>query len=247
MPDRKDPAMAPSGSDAGGSTPRPSPAAGPKRRRRRRGRSRPSGAEILDELQKAVPKQAEKLHGQVLEAADAFAGGREREAIKLLEPVRDKAPGASGVRELLGLSYYRAGRYRAARQELEAFGELSGSVDQVPVLMDCLRAQRRYTLVDDLWEELRAVSPRADLVVEGRIVAAGALADRGEFDAAIRLLEQRARKVKRATTADLRLLYALADLHERTGDIPRARSLFQRVVEGDRDLTDAADRLAALA
>lgn len=220
---------------------------GSPKRRRRRGRPKEAGAEVRDELMKASPRYGEKLYPQVLEAADAYEGGRERDAIKLLEPVRDRVPGAAGVRELLGLSYYRAGRYRAARQELESFGDISGSLDQVPVLMDCLRAERRFKRVDELWEELRAVSPRSDLMVEGRIVAAGALADRGEFEAAIRLLDQRARKVNRATVPDLRLLYALADLHERSGDLPRARSLFQRVVDGDRDLTDAPERLAALA
>ncbi len=223
------------------------PKSGAPKRRRRRGRPKEAGAEIREELIAASPRNGEKLHAQVMEAADAYEGGREREAIKILEKVRDKAPGAVGVRELLGLSYYRAGRYRAARQELVEFARLSRSTDQHPVLMDCYRAERRFQAVDELWEELRAVSPGPALVVEGRIVAAGALADQGEFDKAIRLLDQRARKVRSTSPEDLRLLYALADLHERSGDLPRARALFQRVVEGDRDLTDAPERLAALA
>ncbi|MCZ7530990.1 MAG: tetratricopeptide repeat protein [Acidimicrobiia bacterium] len=202
---------------------------------------------MREELDRLGGTDADKLHARVLEAADAYSAGRERDAIRILEPVRDRVPGAAGVRELLGLSYYRAGRYRAARQELVEFARLSRSTDQHPVLMDCYRAERRFQRVDELWEELRAVSPGPALVVEGRIVAAGALADQGEFDKAIRLLDQRARKVRSASPEDLRLLYALADLHERSGDLPRARALFERVVEGDRDLTDAPERLAALA
>ena len=38
----------------------------------------------------------------------------------------------------------------------------------------------------------------------------------------------------------------LADLYERSGDIPRARELFERVVAADPELSDAAERLAGL-
>ena len=44
----------------------------------------------------------------------------------------------------------------------------------------------------------------------------------------------------------LRLWYALADLYERAGDLPRARELFDRVREHDAAFADVAERLAAL-
>ena len=59
---------------------------------------------------------------------------------------------------------------------------LTGSTEQHPVLADCYRALKRWARVDELWEELRAASPSADLVAEGRIVVAGGLADRGRID-----------------------------------------------------------------
>ena len=79
-----------------------------------------------------------------------------------------------------------------------------------------------------------------------RIVAAGARADRGDVDGAMRLLEAGATKVRRPRPHHLRVWYALADLYERAGDLPRARELFGRVVRHDPQLADAAERLAAL-
>ena len=42
------------------------------------------------------------------------------------------------------------------------------------------------------------------------------------------------------------MAYALADLHERAGDLPRARQLFTVVAAADPDMGDVAARLRAL-
>jgi tetratricopeptide (TPR) repeat protein len=112
--------------------------------------------------------------------------------------------------------------------------------------MDCARALGRYKRVDALWEELRAVSPSAEIVTEGRIVAAGALADQGKLEAAIKVLERAPGTAKRVLPHHLRLWYALADLQERAGDIPAARALFRKVSAQDPSFVDVAERLAAL-
>lgn len=180
-------------------------------------------------------------------AAEAFAAERFGEAARILRPLRDRYPQAAGVLELLGLAQYRQGHYPAAAETLEAFRAATGSTEQHPVLMDCRRAQRRYDEVERLWEELKAASPGAELVAEGRIVAAGALADQGRLAEAIHLLEAKVdRLVAHPREHHLRLWYALADLLERSGDIPRARSLFERVARADPRLADVAERLAAL-
>ncbi len=44
----------------------------------------------------------------------------------------------------------------------------------------------------------------------------------------------------------LRLWYALADLEERAGNIPRARMLFDRIRRHEAGFADVAERLAAL-
>ena len=62
-------------------------------------------------------------------------------------------------RELYGLTLYRMGRWREAIRELEAFGEVSASVDQLPVVADSHRALGHHREVDRLWDELRRGAP----------------------------------------------------------------------------------------
>jgi Tetratricopeptide repeat len=44
----------------------------------------------------------------------------------------------------------------------------------------------------------------------------------------------------------LRLWYALADLYERAGDVPRARELFTRVAKHAPDMADIESRIRNL-
>jgi tetratricopeptide (TPR) repeat protein len=215
------------------------PAHSPGRRRTRR-------SEATDELGRLAGRNATGAQATLQRAATAFSEGRERDAARDLRSLRDAYPDAAGVRELLGLADYRLGHFGVAAKELEAFANLTGSVEQHPVLMDCYRAQRRYRDVDRLWLELSEASPAAELVTEGRIVAAGALADQRRTSEAIALLERKAADTKRAQPHHLRLWYALADLYERVGEIPRARELFDRIRKREPDFVDVAERLAAL-
>lgn len=192
--------------------------------------------------------RAAKLQARLSDAATAYAGERYADARRLLVPIVEEVPDLVEARELLGLTYYRLGRWKEAVTELEAFGDLSGgSVEQYPVLADCQRALGRHTAVRDLWEELRTVSPSGPLVVEGRIVAAGSLADQGDLAGAIALLGKGFRLPKRPMEHHLRRGYALADLYERAGDLPQARALFTAVARAEPDFLDAAERAAHLA
>jgi len=128
----------------------------------------------------------------------------------------------------------------------EAFEQLSGSTEQHPVLADCQRALGHHDRVAELWEDLRAASPSAPLVAEGRIVYAGSLADQGRLQDAIGVLEAAKPPGKRPQEHHLRVAYALADLYERAGDLPRARQLFSVVAAADPDLGDVEARLRAL-
>ncbi|MCB9371350.1 MAG: CDC27 family protein [Microthrixaceae bacterium] len=222
-----------------------------RRASERSGASGPTGRPVGDqreELSRAVgARQAEKLDKVVRDAARAFERERYPESRKLLAPVTQRAPGFAPARELLGLTYYRMGRWKQAASELEAFGELTGSTEQHPVLADCYRALEKWDRVDDLWAELREASPSAELVTEGRIVAAGALADRGELRPAIALLGAHGWRVpKQPREHHLRRAYALADLYERAGDLPHARELFSRVQRADPGFGDVAGRLESL-
>ncbi len=215
-------------------------AGGPPRRRRVK------STEASEELARLAGRKARGAQEQLARAAEAFTAGRERDALKLLRPLRDLYPDASAVRELLGLAHYRLGNYAAAAKELDAFVELTDSVEQHPVLMDAMRAMGKYRRVDVLWEELAAASPSSALVTEGRIVLAGTRADRGKVRDAIAVLDRRGADARRVQEHHLRLWYALADLYERAGEIPKARELFLRIRKYDAGFADVAERLAAL-
>lgn len=225
-------------------------------RREARGRTRAvrrgDGAAARDvtdpeeELRRLAGPAAARAYEQLLEAADAYAHERYRDARRVLVPLRERYPGAAAVRELYGITLYRLGHYGEAARELEAFAAMTGSTEQHPVLMDCRRAQGRYREVEVLWDELRHASPSGELVTEGRIVMAGALADQGRLAEAIRLLERGPLEPRRPQSHHLRLWYALADLEERVGNLPRARALFERVRRHEPGFADVADRLAAL-
>jgi tetratricopeptide (TPR) repeat protein len=193
-----------------------------------------------------APNRVDRFEARLKDASDAFRRERYEDARRILRPLAEQAPGASSVRELFGLTLYRLGRWAQAKRELEAFRTQTGSTEQHPVLADCCRALGHYAEVEELWEELRAASPSAELVAEGRIVAAGALADQGRLKEAIELLEAAAKPTKRPKQHHLRMAYALADLYERAGELPRARELFGRVAASDGDFVDVQARLRAL-
>lgn len=198
-------------------------------------------------LRRAVgPAKVERFEDRLREASRAFRRERFEEARKILRPLAETAPTAESVRELLGLTYYRLGRWKQAVSELEAFRDLSGSTEQHPVLADCYRALGRHAMVAELWDELRRVSPSAALVAEGRIVYAGSLADQGQLADAITVLEASKPPARKPQEHHLRVTYALADLQERAGNVPEARRLFGVVAAADPELGDVAARLRAL-
>jgi tetratricopeptide (TPR) repeat protein len=188
-------------------------------------------------------KRAGRLEERLSDAATAFAAERYPDARRILAPIVEEVPDLAEGRELYGLTLYRLGRWREAATQLEAFVDLTGgSTEQHPVLADCRRALGQYAKVNELWEELRSASPSGALVAEGRIVAAGALADQGKLADAVALLGKGFRLPKKPMDHHLRRAYALADLYDRAGDAPQARSLFGQIARIDPDYLDAAER-----
>jgi len=205
-------------------------------------------AKVSEELTKVSgSRRAPRLEQRLADATRAYDRDRYPEARRMLRQLSDEAPAAAAVRELHGLTLYRMGKWADAIKELQAFTSLTGSYDQHPTLADCYRALGRHAQVEALWDELRQASPSAELVAEGRIVAAGSLADQNDLAGAIRLLERSKLDVRRPREHHLRQWYALADLYERAGDVPTARQWFLRVVAADRNFFDAAERAQGLA
>jgi tetratricopeptide (TPR) repeat protein len=203
--------------------------------------------EVRDQLSRAVGNaRSERVERRLAEAAEHFEAERFGDAARILKKLVDEAPTVAAVHELYGLTLYRQEKWKPAARELEAYRLLSGSTDQHPVLADCYRGLRQWNQVSELWDELREVSPSAELVTEGRIVMAGSLADRDDPAGAIRLLEQGFAFPKSPRTHHLRRAYALADLYERVGDVPKARALFGRIAAVDPEFADVARRSRSL-
>jgi tetratricopeptide (TPR) repeat protein len=204
--------------------------------------------EIRSAASAATARHRDVLVQKVEDAAEAYERNRYAEAVRLGKPVTDEVPQVAAVRELVGLAAYRAGRWREAVRQLDAYGELTGEVDYVPLVMDCHRALGRPRKVADLFTDLRQQSPSADTLSEARLVAAGSLADQGDLAGAISLLTGAgaAKTLRNPADRHLRQWFALADLYERAGDVPRARELYLRVQQVDRDAYGVRDRLDAL-
>ena len=192
-------------------------------------------------------RASKRLIEKLALALDAFERGRYQDAKKIIIPISRDCPGVELIHEIAGLSMYRMGQWRDAADHLEQARALtSGSTLNHPVLADCYRALMRYDKVDELWKELKDASPDPTIVAEGRIVAASALADQGDIQAAVRLMQQSKQDPAKVREHHLREWYVLADLYDRSGDVIQARTIFQRIAKNDADFTDVRDRLETL-
>lgn len=204
--------------------------------------------DVRAEIALATPaRRVATIESRLAAAVRAYERDRYRDALAILRALARTVPDAPAVRELLGLSLYRIGDWKGALRELRRFGELSDSTDQLPVVADCERALGHHREVAEIWSELRRSGASSDVLVEGRLVAAGSLADQGRYRDAIALIAPTASKtLRRPQPQHVRQWYALADLYERAGDVPRARQMFERVVAADSEVADAPERLAQL-
>jgi tetratricopeptide (TPR) repeat protein len=222
--------------------PRPVLSTGSERRKARG----PGPKAVREEFLRLGGPRGTKFYEQLVRAAEALAADREKDALRLLRPLRAAMPASATVHEQMGIALYRSGRYDQAAEELESYIQLCGAVDQHPALMDCYRAARNYDRVSALWNEIGQTAAAPEVTTEGRIVLAGSLADRGRIKEAVATLARRGADVKHVQDHNLRLWYALADLEERAGNLPRARTLFERISRNDPSFADVMERLVSL-
>ena len=179
-------------------------------------------------------------------AAREFEDEKFVAAQKILNSLDEKSLRVAEVVELSGLINYRLGQWSKASEFLESFRRITGSTEQHPVLADCYRAQSNWTEVEILWDELRQASPNAALVTEGRLVMAGALDDQGRTSDAVRILEKGWKVPRHPKEHHLRRAYALGDLYERSGALPRARELFTWIRKHSPKFADVDERVRDL-
>ena len=232
--------------------PRRRAGSGTRRRKRpvlRRGQERGAGAQVASRP-RARPRRRPGRHAAgdaSTEAADELArhrGPQRRPAPRINSPRRPtrSPPDASAtrcascarcatpiptrprVRELLGLVHYRLGHYPAAREGARGVRRphrLRRAAPRPHGLLPRAAPLPQGRRAVGASSPTRRRRPRSS--TEGRIVARRR-ARRPTAGSTRRspLLERRGADAKRAQEHHLRLWYALADLYERAGDIPRA-------------------------
>lgn len=202
---------------------------------------------VVEVVARAVdPRRAEKLAQKLNSACIALDRERYSEAKRIARSLVKELSAVSTVHEVIGLASYRLGQWRDATSALEMAQRLNERVENMPVLLDCYRAQKRWIDVDAIWKDLKEQSPAPDVMAEGRIVVAGSLADRGDLRAAIDLMRKAISTPRRIREYHVRQWYALADLYDRAGDIQQAREMFARVAAVDSHFADVRERLSGL-
>lgn len=208
---------------------------------------KPLDPEVTSEMVDVLGQQrGARLAERLAQASEALDRERFQEARRISTSIAKEAPKVAAVQEVLGLSNYRLGKYKQAASALEAAQDLYPNPAMLPILADCHRAQARWAAVDRVWSEIRAASPPHDVMAEGRIVTAGALADQGDLAGAIDLMSQTKKSPKTVRDHHLRQWYVLADLYDRVGDPINARQWFARVAQHDPDYEDVQQRLRSV-
>ena len=134
----------------------------------------------------------EKLAARVaahLVAAGQLIGTDPETAHRHALAARARAARVALVREAVGETAYAAGLYAEALSELRAARRMNGAVDYLPVIADCERAVGKPARAIDLARSEAAERLSRAGRVEMRIVEAGARADLGQLDQALKTLE----------------------------------------------------------
>ena len=142
------------------------------------------------------------------------------------------------VRETIGITAYTVGDYALALRELMTFRRISGSNDQLPIMVDCERGMGRPDRALELGRSVDRNSLEAAIRVNLAIAMSGARLDRGETELALAELQIAELNPKKVFDYSPTLFWAYADVLE---DLKRADEAAKWANLGDR----AAAALAA--
>lgn len=197
---------------------------------------------------KSLPKDLAEIVAAHLVAAGELIEVDPELAYAHAEAAKRRAARIPVAREAFAETAYAAGHFDVALQEFRALRRMTGSPDYLPVLADCERALGRPEAALRLVREGEQSVTDPALLVELRIVQAGARADSGQRAEALRLLRSEIESPRGAVprTAAARLRYAYAALLLEQGDVDAAQDWFTASLRLDPEATDALDRLDEL-
>jgi tetratricopeptide (TPR) repeat protein len=168
-------------------------------------------------------------------------------ALSHARAARARSGRIAAVREAVGIAAYQCGDWAQALAELRAGRRMGSKSPLLPLIIDCERGLGRPERALELARGPEAAQLSGDEADELRIVAAGARADLGQLEQALKVLSTPQPDPARTGTTAARLFYAYAEtllaLHR--GD--EALQWFLRAAAADVDgVTDAEDRVSEL-
>ena len=207
----------------------------------------PEAEKLLAPIAVQAPDVAEvrELYGLVL-----YRLGHWRKAIRELEAFRSLAGDTLEQHPVLCDCYRALGRWAKVEEVWEEFQmadtapspdlAAEGRIVYAGALADQGKFAEAIALLETNWLPLGKSAKST-----GRATDKSASGSAGDAQ------KSKGRKSKTAPSqcspeTSLRLVYMLADLHDRTGDTPKATALFRWITDRDPDFVDTADRLREL-
>ena len=201
---------------------------------------------VLAQLKSLPEKLAQRVARHLVAAGDLLESDP-KTAYQHTLAARARASRLAVVREAVGEAAYAAGEYAEALSELRAAKRINGSTAYLPVMADCERALGRPERALALAKSPAVANFDPPTKAEMTIVEAGARRDLGEYDAALRTLENAPLNNKTRATWVVRLRYTYADTLLAAGRPHDALEWFHRTEAIDADeTTDAATRATTI-
>lgn len=201
---------------------------------------------VRDEIVRSTPKdRRQPALNHLDKAMGLFADERYPAAAAELRKAKELSPRSATVREMLGLSAYRSGKWEEALRELRTFRRLTGDLIHYPVEMDCLRGLGKPQDVTKAWERLQDYEISQTINHEARVVYASFLLDEGRARDAWPIIKP-GRLVASPTQGELRRWYVAARVAVAAGDKDAARRLVAALDEQETDFEGVDELRRAL-
>jgi hypothetical protein len=174
-----------------------------------------------------------------------YADERYKAALPELRKAKELSPRAATIREILGLSAYRAGQWEEGLRELRTFRRISGDLAHMPVEMDCLRAMERGEDVAKTWDLIQSSETSPTIQHEARVVYASFLLDQGKPREAWTVIKP-GRLVSSPSMAELRRWFVAARVAVAAGDQEAASRLLAALDKHELDFEGVEELRATL-
>lgn len=199
---------------------------------------------LRQELRTLSKDNAEGVGGHLVMVGRALDAEDLDLALAHAEAAARRAGRVAGVRETLGVVYYRRGEWAKALAELRTARRLSGTHHLLPLMADTERGLGRPERALELAASPETATLRPAERVELAIVVSGARVDLGQTAAAVLHLRDLVRSSTGREPWAARLRYAYAAALEADGKAGEAQEWFARAAEVDTaEETDAGELL----